>query len=66
MKNADTALANGCDDECLKGNLCYMATAKTGDTTQCDTLMQEYEAGYSSGSSIISTITQYLMSFLSG
>lgn len=66
MKNADTALANGCDTECLKGKLCYMATAKMGDTTQCDILMQEYEAANGGGIGIISTVTGYLKPLISG
>jgi hypothetical protein len=62
VKNADTALAVGCDTECLKGKLCYIATAKMGDSTQCDILMQEYSAANKSDNDggIINTISAYL------
>ncbi|PNF14903.1 hypothetical protein B7P43_G04321 [Cryptotermes secundus] len=68
VKNADTALANGCDSQCLKTKLCYTATAKMGDSTQCDRLMQEYEAANERGgdSGIINTVSGYLKPLING
>lgn len=68
VKNADTALASGCDSQCLKNKLCYTATAKMGDSTQCDKLMQEYEAAYESSgdSGIINTVSGYLKPLING
>jgi hypothetical protein len=43
-----------------------MATAKMGDTTQCEILMQEYEAANGSDSDIISTFTNFLKPLISG
>jgi hypothetical protein len=68
VKNADTALANGCNPQCLKNKLCYTVTAKMGDSTQCDRLMQEYEAASESGggSGIINTVSGYLKPLING
>lgn len=43
MKEADTALAKGCDAECLKENLCKIATAQVGDFTQCNILLEIFQ-----------------------
>jgi hypothetical protein len=68
VKNADIALASGCDSQCLKNKLCYTATAKMGDSTHCDILIQEYEAANESGgsSSIIKTVSGYLKPLING
>jgi hypothetical protein len=68
VKNADTAIANGCNSQCLKNKLCYTVTAKMGDSTQCDRLMQEYEAANENGggSGIINTVSGYLKPLING
>jgi len=40
---------NGCDTACLKDRLCYTATAKMGDYTQCNILLQEFEGDGNTG-----------------
>jgi hypothetical protein len=41
VKEADTALAKGCDAECLKKNLCEIVTAQMGEPTQCNILLKK-------------------------
>lgn len=43
MRNADTALQSGCDDDCLKSNLCAIVTSAFGDTERCKALQQVYD-----------------------
>jgi hypothetical protein len=68
VKNSYAALASGCDSHCLKNKLCYTVTAKMGDSTQCDRLMQEYEAANerSDASGIINTVSGYLKPLING
>lgn len=33
---------SGCGNDCLKSRLCSTAVTQTGDYTQCDILLQEY------------------------
>lgn len=43
VKFADTALARGCDNNCLAGILCDMVTAQTGDqTVRCRQLQHKF------------------------
>ncbi|XP_017783886.1 PREDICTED: uncharacterized protein LOC108567753 [Nicrophorus vespilloides] len=44
VREADTAMAKGCDDNCKKFNLCEMVTGLYGDTTQCDALMSQWNS----------------------
>ncbi|PNF14909.1 hypothetical protein B7P43_G04318 [Cryptotermes secundus] len=43
VKEADTALAKGCDRECLKKNLCEIVTAQMGEPTQCNILLKKIQ-----------------------
>lgn len=42
VKMADTALASGCDDECLAIQLCQIVTAQVGAETRCRTLQSQF------------------------
>jgi len=67
VKNGDRSLASGCDTVCLKEKLCFTATAKVGDSTQCDLLIQEYETANGNGdNNIINTISGYLKPLING
>jgi hypothetical protein len=67
MKNGDRSLASGCDTLCLKEKLCFTVTAKVADSTQCDVLMQEYEAANGNGGNrIINTVSGYLKPLING
>jgi len=67
VKNGDRSLASGCDTVCLKEKLCFTATGKVGDSTQCDLLMQEYEAANGNGgNNVINTISGYLKPLING
>jgi hypothetical protein len=43
VKEADPALAKGCDEKCLKENLCDIVTAQRGDSTQCNILLKNFK-----------------------
>jgi hypothetical protein len=45
-KEADTALARGCDTKCLQEKLCEIATAETGNSIQCNTLMKKFQEAH--------------------
>jgi hypothetical protein len=68
VKNADTMLASGCDSQCLKDKLCYTATARMGDSAQCDKLLQKYEDTNESGdhSGFINTVSGYMKPLING
>lgn len=46
VKEADTALARGCDTKCLQEKLCEIATAETGNSTQCDILLKKFRTAH--------------------
>jgi hypothetical protein len=66
VTNGDRALANGCDEPCLKEKLCFTVTAKVGDSTQCDILMQEYAAANGNNNSMINIVSGYLKPLING
>jgi hypothetical protein len=67
VTNGDRSLASGCDAPCLKEKLCFTATAKVGDSTQCDILMQEYAAARGNdGNGIINTVSGYVKPLING
>lgn len=42
VKLADTALALGCDNDCLAQHLCQIVTAQVGADTRCRTLQSQF------------------------
>lgn len=42
VKMADTALARGCDNNCLAQQLCQIVTAEVGVDTRCRTLQSQF------------------------
>lgn len=46
VKEADTALAKGCDTECLQEKLCEIATAETGNSIQCNILLKKFKTAH--------------------
>lgn len=46
VKEADTALARGCDTKCLEEKLCEIATAETGNSIQCNILMKKFQTAH--------------------
>nr|CAD7195607.1 unnamed protein product [Timema douglasi] len=48
VKNGDPSLQNSCGDDCLKNSLCDIVTARSGDTTQCDSFKMEFNAASAS------------------
>jgi len=46
FKEADTALARGCDTNCLQEKLCEIATAETRNSIQCNTLLQKFKTAH--------------------
>jgi hypothetical protein len=43
VKEADTALARGCDTNCLQEKLCEIVTAETGNSIQCNILLKKFQ-----------------------
>nr|CAD7259209.1 unnamed protein product [Timema shepardi] len=48
VKNGDPSLQNSCGDDCLRNSLCDIVTARSGDTTQCDSFKTEFDAASAS------------------
>lgn len=46
FKEADTALARGCDTNCLQEKLCEIATAETGNSIQCNKLQKKFKTAH--------------------
>ena len=46
VKEADTALARGCDTKCLQEKLCEIATAETGNSIQCNILLEKFKTAH--------------------
>jgi hypothetical protein len=46
VKEADTALARGCDTNCLQEKLCEIATAETGNSIQCNILLKKFKTAH--------------------
>jgi hypothetical protein len=46
FKQADTALARGCDTNCLQEKLCEIATAEAGNSIQCNMLLKKFKTAH--------------------
>lgn len=48
VKQGDTSLAVGCDEECLSHHLCEIVTTEFGNNPRCDQLMDVWWANFPS------------------
>lgn len=54
MREADSALTNGCDHDCHKDNLCNIVRSEFGDEGRCNELKEAYDQSIGQGGSTVS------------